>query len=110
MRFGHRGTNIPVIEKATGNVAITSQNHGFALRAPESETWQTPWGSATVTHICANDGTVEGVALADGSAFSVQYHPEAAAGPRDAANLFDRFVDLLGSSVAGSADTRKGAL
>ncbi|MCD2261797.1 glutamine-hydrolyzing carbamoyl-phosphate synthase small subunit [Dietzia aurantiaca] len=110
MRFGHRGTNIPVIEKATGNVAITSQNHGFALRAPESETWQTPWGSAKVTHICANDGTVEGVALADGSAFSVQYHPEAAAGPRDAANLFDRFVDLLGSSDAGSADTRKGAL
>ena len=110
MRFGHRGTNIPVIEKATGNVAITSQNHGFALRAPETETWDTPWGTATVTHLCANDGTVEGVALTDGTAFSVQYHPEAAAGPRDAANLFDRFVDLLGSADAGSADTRKGAL
>ena len=105
MTFGHRGTNIPVIEKSTGNVAITSQNHGFALRAPESETWETPWGTATVTHTCANDGTVEGVALTDGTAFSVQYHPEAAAGPRDAADLFDRFVDLL-----GSADTRKGAL
>ncbi len=110
MRFGHRGTNIPVIEKATGNVAITSQNHGFALRAPETETWETPWGTATVTHVCANDGTVEGVALTDGTAFSVQYHPEAAAGPRDAADLFDRFVSLLGSSDAGSADTRKGAL
>ena len=110
MQFGHRGTNIPVIEKATGEVAITSQNHGFALRAPESETWETPWGTATVTHHCANDGTVEGVALTDGSAFSVQYHPEAAAGPRDAANLFDRFVSLLGTSDAGSADTRKGAL
>ena len=110
MRFGHRGTNIPVVEKATGNVAITSQNHGFALRDPETESWETPWGAATVTHVCANDGTVEGVALTDGSAFSVQYHPEAAAGPRDATDLFDRFVSLLGSSDAGSADTRKGAL
>ncbi|WP_010541687.1 glutamine-hydrolyzing carbamoyl-phosphate synthase small subunit [Dietzia alimentaria] len=109
MQFGHRGTNIPVIEKATGAVAITSQNHGFALRAPEAETWETPWGTATVTHVCANDGTVEGVALTDGSAFSVQYHPEAAAGPRDAANLFDRFVSLLGSSAGGSDDSRKGS-
>lgn len=109
MRFGHRGTNIPVIEKSTGAVAITSQNHGFALRAPETDTWETPWGTATVTHVCANDGTVEGVALTDGSAFSVQYHPEAAAGPRDAADLFDRFVSLLGSSAEGSADSRKGS-
>ena len=109
MRFGHRGTNIPVIEKATGSVAITSQNHGFALRAPENDTWETPWGTATVTHVCANDGTVEGVALTDGSAFSVQYHPEAAAGPRDAADLFDRFVRLLASSDTGSADSRKGS-
>lgn len=108
MRFGHRGTNIPVIEKATGAVAITSQNHGFALRAPETDTWETPWGEATVTHVCANDGTVEGVALTDGSAFSVQYHPEAAAGPRDAADLFDRFVSLLGSADNGSAASRKG--
>ncbi|MDV8000308.1 glutamine-hydrolyzing carbamoyl-phosphate synthase small subunit [Rhodococcus sp. IEGM 1408] len=104
MQFGHRGTNIPVIEKATGAVAITSQNHGFALRAPETDTWETPWGTAAVTHVCANDGTVEGVALTDGTAFSVQYHPEAAAGPRDAADLFDRFVTLL-----GSADSRKGS-
>jgi carbamoyl-phosphate synthase small subunit len=114
MRFGHRGINIPVVEKATGRVAITSQNHGFALRAPETETWETPWGTATVTHVCANDGTVEGVALTDGSAFSVQYHPEAAAGPRDAADLFDRFVSLLDSATGdaadnGSADSRKGS-
>lgn len=109
MQFGHRGTNIPVIEKATGAVAITSQNHGFALRAPDTDTFQTPWGPAAVTHVCANDGTVEGVALTDGTAFSVQYHPEAAAGPRDAADLFDRFVTLLGSSAAGSADSRKGS-
>ena len=109
MRFGHRGTNIPVVEKATGTVAITSQNHGFALRDPGTDTWETPWGTATVTHVCANDGTVEGVALTDGTAFSVQYHPEAAAGPRDAADLFDRFVSLLGSSANGSADSRKGS-
>ena len=107
MRFGHRGTNIPVVDKATGAVAITSQNHGFALRAPETEHWETPWGTATVTHVCANDGTVEGVALTDGSAFSVQYHPEAAAGPRDAADLFDRFVSLLGADPAAT-DSRKG--
>ena len=109
MQFGHRGINIPVIEKATGAVSITSQNHGFALRAPEGDTWQTPWGTAAVTHVCANDGTVEGVALVDGSAFSVQYHPESAAGPRDAADLFDRFVSMLESSDLGSADSRKGS-
>lgn len=108
MQFGHRGTNIPVIEKGTGEVAITSQNHGFALLDPEQDTWDTPWGTATVTHVCANDGTVEGVALTDGSAFSVQYHPEAAAGPRDAANLFDRFVSMLGSADNGSSASRKG--
>lgn len=109
MQFGHRGTNIPVIDKATGSVAITSQNHGFALRDPGTDTWETPWGTATVTHVCANDGTVEGVALTDGTAFSVQYHPEAAAGPRDAADLFDRFVSLLGAPANGSADSRKGS-
>lgn len=108
MQFGHRGTNVPVVEKSTGAVAITSQNHGFALRAPDTETWETPFGTATVTHVCANDGTVEGVALTDGSAFSVQYHPEAAAGPRDAADLFDRFVSLLGPGT-GSTDSRKGS-
>ena len=106
MTFGHRGINIPVIEKATGTVAITAQNHGFALRAPDSETWSTPWGDAHVTHVCANDGTVEGVALVDGSAFSVQYHPEAAAGPHDAAPLFDRFLTVLGSRQG--AATGKG--
>ena len=109
MQFGHRGTNIPVIDKATGSVAITSQNHGFALRDPDTDTWETPWGPAAVTHVCANDGTVEGVALTDGTAFSVQYHPEAAAGPRDAADLFDRFVSLLGAPANGSADSRKGS-
>ena len=97
MTFGHRGINIPVVEKGTGKVSITAQNHGFALRAPDTDTWETPWGPARVTHVCANDDTVEGVALVDGSAFSVQYHPEAAAGPHDAADLFDRFVSLMQS-------------
>ena len=97
MRFGHRGMNIPVIEEATGRVAITSQNHGFALEGERGEEFDTPFGRARVSHICANDGTVEGVELADGMAFSVQYHPEAAAGPADARYLFDRFTALMDS-------------
>ncbi|WP_233266771.1 glutamine-hydrolyzing carbamoyl-phosphate synthase small subunit [Tomitella fengzijianii] len=95
MRFGHRGMNIPVIDEATGRVAITSQNHGFALEGERGEEFDTPFGRARVSHVCANDGTVEGVELLDGTAFSVQYHPEAAAGPHDARYLFDRFGDLM---------------
>jgi carbamoyl-phosphate synthase small subunit len=95
MRYGHRGINIPVIELATGRVAITSQNHGFAVEGEAGEEWDTPFGRARVTHVCPNDGCVEGVALTDGRAFSVQYHPEAAAGPHDAAPLFDQFVTLM---------------
>lgn len=97
MRFGHRGMNIPVIEEATGRVSITSQNHGFALEGERGEEFDTPFGKARVSHVCANDGTVEGVELADGMAFSVQYHPEAAAGPADARYLFDRFTALMDS-------------
>ena len=96
MKFGHRGINIPVIEHATGRAIITSQNHGFALEGEAGQRFETPFGEALVTHTCANDGTVEGVALANGRAFSMQYHPEAAAGPHDAANHFDQFVSLLG--------------
>jgi len=95
MRYGHRGMNIPVIEHATGRVAITAQNHGFALEGEAGEQFDTPFGRAVISHTCPNDGTVEGVALLDGPAFSVQYHPEAAAGPHDAAYLFDRFTDLM---------------
>ncbi|MDN5758241.1 MAG: glutamine-hydrolyzing carbamoyl-phosphate synthase small subunit [Tomitella sp.] len=95
MRFGHRGMNIPVIEEATGKVAITSQNHGFALEGERGEEFDTEFGRARISHICANDSTVEGVELVDGSAFSVQYHPEAAAGPHDARYLFDRFSALM---------------
>ncbi|MBY6679666.1 glutamine-hydrolyzing carbamoyl-phosphate synthase small subunit [Rhodococcus sp. BP-316] len=95
MTFGHRGMNIPVIEHGTGRISITAQNHGFALEGEAGEEFDTPFGRAIVSHSCANDGTVEGVRLLDDSAFSVQYHPEAAAGPHDAEYLFDRFLQLL---------------
>jgi carbamoyl-phosphate synthase small subunit len=95
MKFGHRGMNIPVVEHTTGRIAITAQNHGFALEGEAGEEFDTDFGRARVSHTCANDGTVEGVELLDGRAFSVQYHPEAAAGPHDAAYLFDRFTSVL---------------
>ncbi len=95
MVFGHRGINVPVIDHATGRVAVTAQNHGFALEGEAGEVFDTDFGPAVVSHTCANDGVVEGIKLADGRAFSVQYHPEAAAGPHDANYLFDQFVDLM---------------
>ncbi|KZS70276.1 carbamoyl phosphate synthase small subunit [Mycobacterium kansasii] len=95
MVFGHRGINIPVIDHATGRVAVTAQNHGFALEGEAGQRFDTPFGPAVVSHTCANDGVVEGVRLTDGLAFSVQYHPEAAAGPHDAEYLFDQFVELM---------------
>ena len=101
LRYGHRGINIPVVEHATGRVAITSQNHGFAVQGEAGERFDTPFGRAAITHTCPNDGCVEGLALVEAPAFSVQYHPEAAAGPHDAADLFDRFVDLMESNGRG---------
>ncbi|EIE98685.1 glutamine-hydrolyzing carbamoyl-phosphate synthase small subunit [Saccharomonospora glauca] len=95
MRFGHRGVNIPVLDVATGRVAITSQNHGFALEGEPGQHFDSPFGKARVSHYCANDGTVEGLRCEEVPAFSVQYHPEAAAGPHDAALLFDDFVTLM---------------
>jgi carbamoyl-phosphate synthase small subunit len=95
LRYGHRGINIPVVEHATGKVSITAQNHGFAVEGEAGERFDTPFGPAEITHTCPNDGCVEGLALLDAPAFSVQYHPEAAAGPHDAADLFDRFVELM---------------
>jgi carbamoyl-phosphate synthase small subunit len=95
MTFGHRGINIPVMDHATGRVAVTAQNHGFALEGEAGEEFDTPFGRAIVSHTCANDGVVEGIKLVDGRAFSVQYHPEAAAGPHDAEYLFDQFVSLI---------------
>ncbi|ABK75681.1 glutamine-hydrolyzing carbamoyl-phosphate synthase small subunit [Mycolicibacterium smegmatis] len=95
MVFGHRGINIPVVDHITGRVAITAQNHGFALEGEAGEKFDTPFGTAEVSHTCANDGVVEGVRLVNGKAFSVQYHPEAAGGPHDAEYLFDQFIDLM---------------
>jgi carbamoyl-phosphate synthase small subunit len=95
LRYGHRGINIPVVEHATGRVAITSQNHGFAVEGEAGERWESPFGPAEITHTCPNDGCVEGLRALDVPAFSVQYHPEAAAGPHDAADLFDRFATLM---------------
>jgi carbamoyl-phosphate synthase small subunit len=95
LRYGHRGLNIPVVEHATGRVAITSQNHGFAVEGEAGERFDTPFGPAEITHTCPNDGCVEGLRALEVPAFSVQYHPEAAAGPHDAADLFDRFVELM---------------
>ncbi|MDU0327875.1 glutamine-hydrolyzing carbamoyl-phosphate synthase small subunit [Microbacterium sp. KSW2-21] len=95
--FGHRGINQPVLDKTTGRVEITSQNHGFAVDAPLDEIVDSPagFGRVEVSHIGLNDNVVEGLRALDIPAFSVQYHPEAAAGPHDANYLFDRFRDMV---------------
>ncbi len=95
LQFGHRGINQPVKDLATGKVAITAHNHGFAVSVPNSDNFDTPFGPGRVTHRCLNDDVVEGIELIDLPAFSVQYHPEAAAGPHDAEYLFDKFKQLL---------------
>lgn len=98
LKYGHRGINQPVMDLTTRKVEVTAHNHGFAVDAPVDAPTETPYGTATVSHVCLNDDVVEGLELrAEGKlkAFSVQYHPEAAAGPHDAAYLFDRFTTLL---------------
>ncbi|GCD88845.1 glutamine-hydrolyzing carbamoyl-phosphate synthase small subunit [Nocardioides sp. LS1] len=99
LKYGHRGINQPVMDRTTNKVEVTAHNHGFAVDAPLDGPTQTPYGVATVSHVCLNDDVVEGLELrtpeGDLRAFSVQYHPEAAAGPHDAAYLFDRFVELM---------------
>lgn len=95
LRYGHRGVNIPVADAATGLVAITAHNHGFAVEATPGQRFNSPFGPAEVSHHCPNDGTVEGLRCAEVPAFSVQFHPEAAAGPHDAAALLDDFADLM---------------
>jgi carbamoyl-phosphate synthase small subunit len=93
LRFGHRGVNQPVQDLATRRVAITSHNHGFAVASPDSP--DTPYGRVAVSHVDCNDGVVEGLRCLDVPAFSVQYHPEAAPGPHDAAGLFADFAALM---------------
>jgi carbamoyl-phosphate synthase small subunit len=99
LTYGHRGINQPVMDRTTGKVEVTAHNHGFAVEAPLTGSTTTPYGEATVSHVNLNDDVVEGLELRDAegrlTAFSVQYHPEAAAGPHDAAYLFDRFCDLM---------------
>lgn len=105
--FGHRGINVPVMDRTTKKVEITSQNHGFAVDAPLTGETTAPhkadYGRVIVSHVCLNDDVVEGLACLDIPAFSVQFHPEAAAGPHDSSYLFDRFVDLMSASQADSA-------
>ena len=95
LKYGHRGINQPVQDRATGKVEISAHNHGFAVDAPIGEVGTTPFGRVEVSHVCLNDDVVEGLRLLDAPAFSVQYHPEAAAGPHDSAYLFDRFIGLM---------------
>jgi carbamoyl-phosphate synthase small subunit len=101
LKYGHRGVNQPVLDRTTGKVEVTAHNHGFAVDAPPlDQPTGTPYGDVTVSHVCLNDDVVEGLELRRGgrlAGFSVQYHPEAAAGPHDAAYLFDRFVALMGA-------------
>jgi carbamoyl-phosphate synthase small subunit len=99
LKYGHRGINQPVLDRSTGKVEVTAHNHGFAVDAPLDRDSETEFGRVRVSHVCLNDDVVEGLECLDVPAFSVQYHPEAAAGPHDAAYLFDRFVDLLGAQA-----------
>jgi len=108
LQFGHRGINQPVLNRTTGRVEITAHNHGFALEAPIDGHFQTVFGPGEVTHVCLNDGVVEGIRLIERPAFSVQYHPEAAAGPHDANYLFDDFVSKMEDEKRKSGATARG--
>ena len=102
LKYGHRGVNQPVLDRATGRIGITAHNHGFAVDAPTDHPVDTAYGRVEVSHVCLNDGVVEGLRLTrDGRlvAFSVQYHPEAAAGPHDASYLFDEFVAMMADNA-----------
>jgi len=102
--FGHRGANHPVKDLETGRIEITSQNHGFAVVAPDGGRhvdtdrpvrWSTDFGDAVLSHVNLYDRTVEGLTLLDVPGGTVQYHPEAGPGPHDSLYLFDRFIDQI---------------
>jgi carbamoyl-phosphate synthase small subunit len=107
LSFGHRGINQPILDRKSGRVEVTAHNHGFAVSVPGGESGdyvESPagFGRVRVSHINLNDDCVEGLECADVPAFSVQYHPEAAAGPHDSGYLFDRLVEIIQSRKAGS--------
>jgi carbamoyl-phosphate synthase small subunit len=106
LKYGHRGINQPVLDKTTGRIEITAQNHGFAVEAPRDDVVDSPagFGKVEVSHISLNDQVVEGIRALERPAFSVQYHPEAAAGPHDSTYLFDRFADMVRDHI----DSRTG--
>lgn len=109
LTYGHRGVNQPVLDRRTRKVEITAHNHGFAVDAPLEGESVAPhdggrYGRVVVSHVALNDDVVEGLECLDLPAFSVQYHPEAAAGPHDAGYLFDRFVDLMTTSQENRTD------
>ena len=108
LKFGHRGTNQPVLNEDTNVVEITSHNHGFAVD-PRSLEAGTDFGQVVLSHWNLNDRTLEGLRCLDVPAFSVQYHPEAAPGPHDSRYLFDRFRDLMGGDSGGVAGPRARA-
>jgi carbamoyl-phosphate synthase small subunit len=105
LQFGHRGINQPVLDRASGRVEITSHNHGFAVDAPVGEVVDSPagFGRVEVSHVNLNDDVVEGLRALDIPAFSVQFHPEAAAGPHDANYLFDRFRAMVVENLASTS-------
>ncbi|MFS1302516.1 glutamine amidotransferase-related protein, partial [Streptosporangium longisporum] len=114
LRYGHRGVNQPVRHRHSGKVEISAHNHGFAVQAPLEGTFETAFGPAEVTHVNLNDDCVEGLRLLGRPAFSVQYHPEAAAGPHDSAGLFDDFCALMeggrtATGTAGAATSTEGS-
>ncbi len=102
LKYGHRGINQPVLDRRTGAVEVTAHNHGFAVDAPLEGDVHTAYGQVRVSHIGLNDHVVEGLECLDIPAFSVQYHPEAAAGPHDSAHLFDRFIELMTASTTST--------
>lgn len=106
LAFGHRGINQPVLDRRTGRVEVTAHNHGFAVRVDGGEQVDSPagFGQVRVSHICLNDNVVEGLECLDIPAYSVQYHPEAAAGPHDANYLFDRLIEMIQTNKAKKAD------
>ena len=106
LAFGHRGINQPVLDRKTGKVEVTAHNHGFAVRVDGGEEVDSPagFGKVRVSHICLNDDVVEGLECLDIPAYSVQYHPEAAAGPHDANYLFDRLIEMIQTNKTKKAN------